>query len=123
VESPGYRYAHPGGGADLRHCDFAPCSQPVQPKGQLHCVDRQNFISIYLVHGIVLDYLPTQKIPDKLDTPSFVLVVLMVSYFTERFIERPGTRFSKAIATFRGPAQPNYGTTEIVARTARNAAE
>jgi peptidoglycan/LPS O-acetylase OafA/YrhL len=65
--------------------------------------------SIYLVHGIVLDYFPAQKLPDILDTPSFVLTVLVVSYLTERFIERPGIRFSKAIAKFRRPAEPSYG--------------
>jgi peptidoglycan/LPS O-acetylase OafA/YrhL len=57
--------------------------------------------SIYFVHGIVLDYLPADKIPDKLDTPSFLLVVLLLSFLTERFIERPGIRLSKALAKFQ----------------------
>jgi hypothetical protein len=39
----------------------------------------------------------------KLDTPSFVVIVLVVSFLTERFIERPGIRVSKALAKF-GPA-------------------
>jgi peptidoglycan/LPS O-acetylase OafA/YrhL len=64
--------------------------------------------SIYLVHGIVLDYLPAQQIPEKLDTPSFVFVVLLVSYSTERFIERPGIALSKSIAKFRRPVEPSY---------------
>jgi hypothetical protein len=49
----------------------------------------------------VLDYLPANKIPEKLDTPSFVLIVLALSALTERFIERPGIRLSKALAKFR----------------------
>lgn len=69
-------------------------------------VGRISF-SIYLVHGIVLDYLPADKIPDKLDTPSFVLIVLALSALTERFIERPGIRLSKALAKFR-PRAPVF---------------
>ena len=61
--------------------------------------------SIYLVHAIVLDYLPAKEIPEKLDTPSFVLVVLILSFLTERFIERPGIWLSKTLAKFR-PAPP-----------------
>jgi peptidoglycan/LPS O-acetylase OafA/YrhL len=64
--------------------------------------------SIYLVHGIVLDYLPAKEIPEKLDTPSFVLIVLILSYVTERFIERPGIELSKSIARFRRPTEPGY---------------
>jgi len=64
--------------------------------------------SIYLVHGVVRDYLPAKDIPDKLDTPSFILVVLVISHFTERFIERPGIRFSKAIARYTRSAKSTF---------------
>jgi peptidoglycan/LPS O-acetylase OafA/YrhL len=57
--------------------------------------------SIYLVHAIVRDYLPADKIPDKLDTPSFIVVVLICSYLTERFIERPGIHLAKKIAKYQ----------------------
>src|SRR4030088_2853404 len=62
----------------------------------------------FYVAGIVLDYHPAQEMPDKLDTPSFVLMVIVVSYLTERFIERPGIRLSKALAKFR-PAPKRIG--------------
>ena len=61
--------------------------------------------SIYLVHAVVRDYLPANEIPDKLDTPSFIVVVLICSYLTERFIERRGIRLSKKLAKFQ-PAAP-----------------
>lgn len=59
--------------------------------------------SIYLVHAVVRDYhYPlVQKLPDIFDTPVFVVVVLIISYFTERFIERPGVRLSKVLAKFQ----------------------
>jgi hypothetical protein len=46
-----------------------------------------------------------KEIPEKLDTPSFVLIVLILSFLTERFIERPGIWLSKTLAKFR-PAPP-----------------
>ena len=60
--------------------------------------------SIYLVHGIVIDYIPTGTLVPKLDTPACLTIVVAISWLTERFIERPGIRFSKMVAKFRGPA-------------------
>jgi peptidoglycan/LPS O-acetylase OafA/YrhL len=57
--------------------------------------------SIYLVHAVVRDYLPAEKLPDILDTPSFIVVVFLLSYLTERFVERPGIQLSKMIAPYR----------------------
>jgi peptidoglycan/LPS O-acetylase OafA/YrhL len=56
--------------------------------------------SLYLVHAVVLDYLPYEKLPDILDTPSFLVVVLTLSFFTERLVERPGIRLGHSIARF-----------------------
>lgn len=57
--------------------------------------------SIYLVHGIVIDYIPTGTLVPKLDTPACLAIVIAISWLTERFIERPGIRFSKMVARFR----------------------
>lgn len=56
-------------------------------------IGRVSF-SLYLVHAVVLDYLPCEKLADILDTPSFLAVTLALSYLTERFIERPGIRMA-----------------------------
>ena len=53
--------------------------------------------SLYLVHAVVLDYLPYEKLPDALDTPSFFVVVFALSYLTQKFIERPGIRLANAV--------------------------
>jgi peptidoglycan/LPS O-acetylase OafA/YrhL len=76
-------------------------ASPSDPKNNFIAWTGRISFSIYLVHGIVLDYFPADKIPEKLDTPSFVFVVLALSALTERFIERPGIRLSKALAKFR----------------------
>jgi peptidoglycan/LPS O-acetylase OafA/YrhL len=65
--------------------------------------------SIYLVHAIVRDYLPANQIPDKLDTPSFIVVVLICSYLTERFIERPGILLAKTMAAFQPEVPRSIG--------------
>jgi peptidoglycan/LPS O-acetylase OafA/YrhL len=59
--------------------------------------------SIYLFHAIIRDYYYpfAENIPDVLDTPVFVVAVLIVSSFTERFIERPGIRLAKSLTKFR----------------------
>jgi peptidoglycan/LPS O-acetylase OafA/YrhL len=63
--------------------------------------------SIYLVHAVVIDYLPAEKLPDILDTPSCVTIVLIVACLTERFIEQPGIKLSKVVAKYRsGPPEP-----------------
>jgi peptidoglycan/LPS O-acetylase OafA/YrhL len=62
--------------------------------------------SIYLVHAVVLDYLPADRIPDKLDTPSFVVVVLICAFLTERFVERPGIRLAKGLAKYGFARRP-----------------
>jgi peptidoglycan/LPS O-acetylase OafA/YrhL len=75
--------------------------------------------SIYLVHAVVIDYLPAQKLPDILDTPSCVIIVLIVAFLTERFVERPGIGLSKAIANYRSdpprklPEAVAIGSSEI----------
>ncbi|MGY8706353.1 acyltransferase [Bradyrhizobium sp. 18BD] len=53
--------------------------------------------SLYLVHAVVLDYLPYERLPDVLDTPSFFAVVFALSYLTQKFIERPGIRMAASI--------------------------
>jgi peptidoglycan/LPS O-acetylase OafA/YrhL len=70
---------------------------------------RDNFVaglgrisfSIYLVHGLVIDYIPTGAMIPKLDTPICLAIVIAVSWLTERFIERPGILVSKAVARFQ----------------------
>lgn len=57
--------------------------------------------SIYLVHAIVIDYVPTGTMIPKLDTPACLALVIAISWLTERFIERPGIALSKAIARFQ----------------------
>jgi peptidoglycan/LPS O-acetylase OafA/YrhL len=61
--------------------------------------------SIYLVHGIVIDYIPTGTLLPKLDTPTCLATVIAISWLTERFIERPGIGFSKMVAKFRPSAR------------------
>jgi peptidoglycan/LPS O-acetylase OafA/YrhL len=56
--------------------------------------------SIYLVHGIVIDYIPTGTMMPKIDTPACLAIVIAISWLTQRFIERPGIALSKAIARF-----------------------
>jgi|EndMetStandDraft_6_1072998.scaffolds.fasta_scaffold13541_1 peptidoglycan/LPS O-acetylase OafA/YrhL len=51
--------------------------------------------SLYLVHAVVLDYLPYEKLPDVLDTPSFLAITFALSFVTERFVERPGIRIAR----------------------------
>jgi peptidoglycan/LPS O-acetylase OafA/YrhL len=63
--------------------------------------------SIYLVHGIVIDYIPTGTLVPKIDTPACLAVVIAISWRTEHFIERPGIRFSKMVAKFRATAPPD----------------
>jgi peptidoglycan/LPS O-acetylase OafA/YrhL len=70
--------------------------------------------SLYLVHAVVLDYLPYEKLPDILDTPSFFVVVLAVSIFTQRFIERPGIRLAHEIAGFRAAKRGSDGPQEAI---------
>jgi peptidoglycan/LPS O-acetylase OafA/YrhL len=72
---------------------------------------RDNFIawlgrisfSIYLVHGLVIDYVPTGTIIPKLDTPLCLSIVIAVSWLTARFIEQPGIAASKTVAQFKSP--------------------
>ena len=61
--------------------------------------------SIYLVHGIVIDYIPTGTMVPKLDTPACLAMVIAISWLTERFIERPGIRVSKMAARFQPAAR------------------
>ena len=72
--------------------------------------------SLYLVHAVVLDYLPYEKLPDILDTPSFFVVVLAVSFLTERFIERPGNRLAHEMASFRGLGRASDGPQEAIVK-------
>lgn len=74
---------------------------------------KDNFISwlgrisfsIYLIYGMVIDYIPTGQILDKFDTPLTVVIVVAISYFTEKYIERPGVKLSKMVAKFRPAAE------------------
>jgi peptidoglycan/LPS O-acetylase OafA/YrhL len=63
--------------------------------------------SIYLVHAIVLDYLPYERLPNILDTPSFFVVTLTLCYLTERIIERPSIRLSHEFGKFRRESAEN----------------
>jgi peptidoglycan/LPS O-acetylase OafA/YrhL len=57
--------------------------------------------SIYLVHAIVIDYVPTGTMIPKLDTPTCLALVIAISWLTKRFIEGPGIALSKTIARFQ----------------------
>jgi peptidoglycan/LPS O-acetylase OafA/YrhL len=95
----GYWYLGSSGAALL--CAIAILHHEANPKSS-----KDNFIawigrisfSIYLVHAIVLDYVPTGKLLPKLDTPLMVGIVLVVSWLTEKYVERPGIRLSKWLA-------------------------
>jgi peptidoglycan/LPS O-acetylase OafA/YrhL len=65
--------------------------------------------SIYLSHGLVIDYLNTGEILPSADTPFALLVVILISFVTERYIERPGIRLSKMAAPFKARPRCNFG--------------
>jgi peptidoglycan/LPS O-acetylase OafA/YrhL len=69
-------------------------SNKALPNNFIAWVGRASF-SLYLVHAVVLDYLPAERLPNVLDTPSFMVVTFCISYLTERFIERPFIERSK----------------------------
>jgi peptidoglycan/LPS O-acetylase OafA/YrhL len=96
-----YWYLQSSGAALL--CAVAILHHEANPK-----TSKDNFIawigrisfSIYLVHAIVLDYVPTGELLPKLDTPLMVAIVLALSWLTEKYVERPGIRLSKWLAPF-----------------------
>ena len=96
-----YWYLRSSGAALL--CAVAILHHEANPK-----TSKDNFIawigrisfSIYLVHAIVLDYVPTGALLPKLDTPLMVAIILALSWLTEKYVERPGIRLSKWLAPF-----------------------
>jgi peptidoglycan/LPS O-acetylase OafA/YrhL len=70
------------------------------PDNFISWIGRISF-SIYLFHAVVIDYLPTGKIAPPIDTPLALTVTILISWATERWLERPGIKLSKAIATFK----------------------
>ena len=57
--------------------------------------------SIYLVHAVVRDYLPANEIPDKLDTPSFIVVVLICSCLTNASLNVQAFGYLKSLPNSR----------------------